>query len=151
MHVLPTQDQFLDLEEINPAEAYRKQAEAINEAGPLYAELESLENRHHRVQSTLKDLRSEVLSQNMPVPSSSTRTTDLVDAFILSCSKNYKSPTGETKDISHSLRKMERVKSKLESRISQISRRLRAIEDMAEKCDRIMNWAKHEARLEYKS
>lgn len=148
---MPMQDEFIDLEEINPAEAYRKQAEAINAAGPLYAELESLENRYHRVSSTLKDLRSAILSQNMPVPSSSTRTTDLVDAFILSCSKNYVTASGEIKDISSSLRKMEKLKYKLEYKISQVSRRLKAIEDMADKCDRIMNWAKHEARLEYKS
>lgn len=150
VHSLPVQDDFLDLEEINPADAYRKQAEAINAAGPLYAELESLENRFDRVNLTLKEIRGKLLSQNMPLSSTATRTSELVDAFVLSAAENYRDEQGEIKNVQNSLLRMERLRGKLETRIAQVTRRLRAIEAMADKCDRIMNWAKHEARLETK-
>ena len=151
VHSLPTQFDLYELEEINPAEAYRKQAEAINAAGPLYAELESLENRLQRVSMTLKELRARILAQNMPLSSTATRTTELVDSFVLSASYEYTNSEGVTRNISDSMMKMERLKGSLELKIAQVTRRLRAIESMADKCDRIMNWAKHEARLEYKS
>lgn len=151
IHRLPMQQDFLDMEEINPAEAYRKQAEAINVAGPLYAELESLENRLNRVTTTQKSLKSQILAQNMPISSTATRTNDLIDAFVLSAAKNFKDANGHTKDITDSMLNLEKLRSSLELRISQTARKLKALEDMADKCDRIMNWAKHEARLEYKS
>lgn len=151
VHSIPTQFDSYELEEINPAEAYRKQAEAINAAGPLYAELESLENRLHRVALTLQELRARILAQNMPLSSTATRTTELVDSFVLHASTSYKNSEGVTSDVSQSLLRMVRLKSSLELKISHVTRRLRAIESMADKCDRIMNWAKHEARLEYKS
>lgn len=150
VHVLPTQDDFLDVENVNPADAYRKQADAINESGPLYAQLESLEQRLQRVDLVYKELRTKVLAQSMPVPSSSTRTNDLVDAFILSQAKIFKTKEGMIKDISEMLVNLEKRKLKLEGEIAKVNRRLRAIEALADKCDRIMNWAKHEARLEYR-
>lgn len=148
VHYLPTQTDFLDLEEVNPAEAYRRQAVAINEAGPLYAELETVEEKLGRIDRALNSVKKRILSQNMPVPSSSTRNNDLVDAFVLHCSKTYENSKGDVVDVSEKLIRMERHKSILESRRDKLSRRIRAIESMADKCDRIMNWAKHEARLE---
>lgn len=148
MYKLPIQRDFLDVEEINPIEAFRRQADAINFAGPLYAELEVLDARMYRVSKIYKELRDRVLSQNMPVPSSSTRTTDLVDAFILKCSHEFVTSNGEIKDISNNLLKLFRRKCKLEFKINRIERRLRALESMADKCDRVMNWAKFQARTE---
>lgn len=150
-YTLPVQDEILELEEINPAEAFRRQADAINLAGPLYAELEHLRSRYTRVFKILKELRDRILSQNMPVPSGSTRTNELVDAFIYSCAKDFVMPTGIKRDVSEDLFKLARKKLDLEFQITKAEGRLRALELMADKCDRIMNWAKHEARLELRT
>lgn len=148
MHHLPVQDDFVDVESINPAEAFRRQADAINYAAPLYDGLEKAEYTLERVNRVEKELRTRILSQHIPVPSASTRTTDLVDAFVLAKSKAFTMPDGTIKDVSESLLLLVRKKSKLELQVHKLQRRLRALEAMADKCDRIMNWAKHEARLE---
>lgn len=148
MHHLPVQDDFIDVESINPAEAFRRQADAINYAAPLYDELEKAEYKLERVNRVEKELRTRILAQHIPVPSASTRTTDLVDAFVLAKSKAFTMPDGTIKDVSESLLLLVRKQSKLELQVHKLQRRLRALEAMADKCDRIMNWAKHEARLE---
>ena len=145
---LPVQDEFIDLDTINPAEAYRRQADAINYAAPLYDELEHLENMLERVQRVEKELRTKVLSQNMPLPSSSTRTNELIDAFILNCATHFKLQNGETKDVTDILLNLIRRKFKLEHKKAIVERRLRALESMAQRCEAILNWKKHEARLE---
>lgn len=145
---LPVQDQYIDVDSINPAEAYRRQADAINYSAPLYAELESLEHRLERVLRVEKELRTKILAQNMPLPSTSTRTNDLVDAFVLNNAPHFRMEDGTIRDVSSTLMKFAREKSKLLLAINKTERRLKALESMAEKCDRILNWSKHEARLE---
>lgn len=145
---IPVQDEYLELDSLNPADAYRKQADAINYAAPLYEYLEHIDFQLERVVRIEKELRSRILAQNMPLPSSSTRTNELIDAFILNKSIVYITESGEIKDISNFLLKVSRKKSKLEYEKSKTERRLRALESMADKCDSILNWNKHEARLE---
>jgi chromosome segregation ATPase len=145
---LPIQDEFIDVDSVNVADAFRKQADAINMSGPIYAELEVLETRLERVLRIEKELKQKVLAQNMPVHSASTRTNDLVDAFTLKCSETYEMADGSTKDISDMLVSLSRRRSKLEIRITHLQRRLKAIETMADRCSEIINYWKFTTRLE---
>jgi chromosome segregation ATPase len=145
---IPIQDIDESMESINPAEAYRRQAIVVNKSAPLYAELEEKEEQLTKYKKLEKELRSRVLSQNMPVPSSSTRTNDLVDAFIISCSKKYVNSEGEETDVSENLLELSRNIITLEADITKLERRIRALESMADKCDRILNWQKFMGKVE---
>lgn len=145
---IPVQDDFLDVENINPAEAYRRQAWAINVSGPLFAELEQVDDQLSSIRTKEKRLRTKILSQNMPLPSTSTRTNDLVDAFIYNKAENYSNEEGEIHDLRPYIDSMQKEIAVLENRRSTLERRLKAVEGMADKCDRIMNFAKHQARIE---
>lgn len=145
---VPTQDQFDDIEYVNPAEAFRRQADAINLSSPLYEELETVEAWLTRARSIEKELIRRILAQNMTgLKSVQTRTNDLVDAFVLDAATRYQ-VAGETKDISDSLLKLRRRIERYEGRKVRCERRLRAIQGMADRCEAILNWHKFAARLE---
>jgi hypothetical protein len=147
-YYIPVQNELFDIEEINPAEAYRRQAEAINLSGPIYAEIESIKDKLSRVIRIEKELRSRVLAQNIDRINSTLRGAELLEAFLLDAAKDFMMPDGTIRDVSETLIRLARRKQKYEHRVSQLMRRISAIEAMADKCDRILNWAKHEARME---
>ena len=145
---VPVQDEIFGVENINPAEAYRRQAEAINLSGPIYAELEVVEKKLARVVQVEKELRSRILAQNMDRINSTLRGSELLDAFLLEAAQDFLMPDGTFRNVSENLVTLARRRQKYELQRSQLMRRITAIEDMAEKCNRILNWAKHEARIE---
>lgn len=147
IYTIPVQEDVIGFEPINPADAYRKQADAINQAGPIHAELEVLEARLHRVETIETELKRRILAQNMPLPSSSTRTTELVEAYILHKAEEYLSTDGTIKDVSGYLSRLHVRRAGLQRSINKLQKRLRALQAMAEKCDSILNWAKYEGRL----
>ena len=146
-YVLPTQEDFFDVETINPAEAYRKQAEAINLSGPLYAKIETAEAQLGRIIRVEKEIRSRILLQSWPVPGS-IRTNELLNAYILENAENFITPDGYIRDAREFLLKLERRKQVLEADIKKFWRRIEALDAMTDKCDRVLNWAKHQARME---
>lgn len=145
---LPVQDAYFEVEEINPAEAFRRQADAINSAGPIYAEMEHLEARLYRISTVERELRTRVLAQNIGRIKSTFRSAELIDALILDAAVTFIMPNGQIRDVGENLLKLARRRLELESRLRRLNKRLQALESMADKCDRILNWAKHEARLE---
>ena len=145
---MPTQEDFFDVEEINPAEAYRRQADAINLSGPIYAELESIEAKLARVVRVEKELRIRVLSQNIDRVNSTLRSAELLDAFLVDAAQDFIMPDGVLRNVSEDLLILLRRRQKYEVRVKKLVRRISALEAMADKCDRILNWAKHQARLE---
>jgi len=146
-YTLPVQEDFFDVESINPAEAYRKQAEAINLSGPIYANIEIAEAQLGRIVRVEKELRSRILLQNYPVPAN-VRNNELLNVYILESARSFITPEGYIRDVTEILLKLERRKQVLEEKIKKLWRRVQALDNMSEKCDRIMNWAKHEARME---
>jgi hypothetical protein len=145
---LPTQDDFFNIEEINPAEAYRRQADAINLSGPIYAKLEQVEASLGRVVRVEKELRSRILSQNIDRVNSTLRGAELLDAFLLDAAREFIMPDGSLKDVSEELSRLSRRRQKYETLRAKLLRRIAALDSMADKCDRILNWAKHQARVE---
>lgn len=149
---VPTQDEYLDVEYINPAEAYRRQADAINLAAPLYAELEVVDAQLSRASRVERELTRRILAQAMKgMKGVQTRTNELIDAFVLAEAERFRMDDGTVKDVRHHLLKMRRRIERLQVRKDKLERRLKAIQMVADYCDRIMNWAKHEARLEVTS
>jgi len=144
---LPSQEDYFDVEVINPAEAYRKQAEAINLSGPLYAEIEIAEAQLARILRVEKELRSRILLQNFPVPST-VRNSELLNVYILENAKGFVTPDGYIRNVTETLLTLDRRKQKLETQIKRAWRRIQALDSMSDKCDRVMNWAKHQARME---
>jgi hypothetical protein len=147
--IRPDDDELSDIEVINPAEAYRRQALAINLSGPLYAELELTDLWLRKAKRIESEIRRQILAQEMAgLKHTQTRTNDLVDAYILASAERFKSPTGKVKDIRPFLLRLRRRIERLEAQKERCERRLRALANMADYCDRILNWAKHEARLQ---
>jgi len=148
-YYIPLQTNFLEeFEDINPAEAYRRQAEVINMSGPIYAEIESLEARLHRVSKVENEIRTQILAQNLNNMKSTFRNSELIEAFILESAAQFYMPNGELRDVSVELIRMSRRRKNLEFKIKKLQKRIQALEAMADKCDKILNWAKHQARLE---
>lgn len=147
-YTLPTQDSFLDIEEINPAEAYRRQADAINLSGPIYAEIERLDARFYRISRVEKELRTRILAQNITNIKSTFRSSELLDAFIVHSAQKYVTDEGEIKDVSETVIRLGKRRQELDAKLKRLNKRIAALESMADKCDRILNWAKHQARLE---
>lgn len=147
-YTLPTQDEIFGIEEINPAEAYRRQADAINLSGPVYAELERVEALLGRVIRVEKELRARVLSQNISRINSTLRGSEILDAFLLEAAVDFEMPDGSIRDVSENLVTLARRRQKYDSARAKLIRRITALDSMADKCDRILNWAKHEARME---
>jgi hypothetical protein len=145
---LPTQDTYDDIEYVNPAEAYKRQVNAINLSSPLYAELELVSAWLGRAKRIEREITRRVLAQEMSnLKGTQTRTNDLVDAFILSASADFQIGN-KIKDIRPFLIKLRRKIDRLEVSKEKLERRLKAIEKMADRCDIILNWNKHEAKLE---
>lgn len=143
---LPIDDDYLDY--VNPADAFKKQADAINMAAPLWEELEEVNIRLDKYTRLERELVRRILADNMSaMKGTQTRTSDLVDAFVLEAAKTFKTEEGE-KNVTRLLLRLRRNIEKMQSRKDLLERRLRAVEKVAEFCDRIMNWVKHEARLE---
>lgn len=146
---LPTQDQHNDVEYVNPAEAYRKQVDAINLSSPLFAELEVVDALLKKTKRIENELTRRLLSQGMDgMKGVQTRTNDLVDAYVLAAAQTFRTDSNTIKDVSMLLLKLRRRASALETRKDKLERRIKSIQQMADYCDRIMNWAKFSAKLE---
>lgn len=147
--VLPTQDRYDDVEYANPADAYRLQIDAINTSSKLYAELEQVDEQLRKAELLEKEVVRAVLAQNMAeMKGTQTRTNDLVDAFVYAAAAHYKTAEGVEVNLQPRLRKIRRRITKLEHQKDLLERRLRAVNTVADICDRVLNWNKHLARLE---
>jgi hypothetical protein len=145
---LPEQQEHGDVEIINPADAYRKQAVAINMSGPLYAGLEVVEARLRRARRIEAEIERRILAQEADsMKGTQTRTNELVDAFILAAAENFLHK-GQLKDVRQLLLKWRRRIDKLEAEKLKLERRLRALQQLAEICQKVLDFEKHLARLE---
>lgn len=147
-YYIPVQDENPEAESINPADAFRRQAEVINFSGPLYAELEVVEAQLKRAQRVEDELKRRILAQGMAdLSGTKTRTSDLVDAYVFTLAEWFEL-NGITRDIRPQLLRLRRRISRLEVKRDKIQRRLRALADMAETCQKTLDWVKHSDRLE---
>jgi hypothetical protein len=147
-YYIPVQAEDVSVEPINPADAYRRQVQAINASGPLYAELEVIESRLSRLLAFEKGLARQVLAQNMDsLKGTQTRTGDLVDAFVLAAGETFEHG-GLLKDVRPKLLKARQRIEAMERRKLVIEKRLKALDKLVDVCENVLNWAKHEARLE---
>jgi hypothetical protein len=122
---IPVQEDLEDIEYINPAEAYRRQAVAINMASPLYAELEQVDAQLHKYDRIEKEVRRVILSRNInALKGTQTRTNEMIDAFVLEAAGDYEMANGTRKDIRLFLLKLRRKVSTLDARRDQLERRL---------------------------
>lgn len=146
---IPTQTEYEDVEYVNPAEAYRKQVDAINLSAPVYAELETVDAWLARARRIEREVVRRVLAQEMNnIKGTQTRNSDMVDAFVLASAEFLEMEPGQpTKDARPFLLKIRRRIERLEARKETLERRLKAIQNMADWCDRILNWCKFEAKL----
>jgi hypothetical protein len=145
---IPEQNEFVGADVVNPADAFRKQALVVNLSGPIYAELELVDRQLRKVDAAEKELIRRILAQQIDtINGTKTRTTDLIDAFVLA-SAEFFVQDNETKDVRPYLIKWRRRISTLEARKAKLERRLKALLQMADAADRILNWDKHLAKLE---
>lgn len=146
---VPIQDEDLNVEAINPAEAYRRQAEAVNLSAPIYAELEVVDSLLRKAEHLESELTRVVLAHHMDsLKSVQTRTNDLVDAFVLSAAASVPI-NGKYRDLRPHLLKIRRRIARLTARKSKLERRLKAIEYTTDRLDSVLNWNKFIGRLEY--
>jgi hypothetical protein len=147
-YYLPEQNDRDDVEIINPAEAFRKQAVSVNLSGPIYAELEVVEAQLRRVQRAEAELQRRILAQQMDdLKGTQTRTNELVDAYVLSAAENFQLE-GRIRDVRRFVLRWRRRADRLQGRKALLERRLRALSSLAEICENVLNWDKHQARLE---
>lgn len=146
---VPIQTEDEDVEAINPAEAYRRQAEAVNLSAPIYAELEVVDSLLKKAEHFESELTRVVLAHHMDsLKSVQTRTNDLVDAFVLAAAEKVPI-NGQIRDLRQHLLKIRRRIARLEARKAKLERRLKAIEYTTDRLDSVLNWNKFLGRLEY--
>lgn len=148
VYYLPVQHNRDDVESISLAEAYKAQAEVINRSGPLYAKLEKIQRALDKALWQEEHLRRKILSVEMvKLKGTQTRTSELVDAFVLHSAQAVEIK-GVVQDVRPGLEKLRKRIHTLRSKKEETERRIRALEKYADACDRILNWAKHEHRME---